>query len=228
MLATTNLSMTGISDGRGEDDLASFPLHRVRCLGNEPASPACVEAGSHMTLLQAADNQDEAEQPDWSPLLPSGLETAQQTMRVDSNCSTTFDTWLDENTILYNVCLIATRDTGIQGGLPAGRQCVCLSMGLWLICTMRMHRPTLPTCLGSSPLHLKHVFCRCWACSCGCCRPCSPLVLLQHLVSQSAHVPCRHSRPDQAQGRHGLLSAGSSGDDGSLVQAAAGAAGGTC
>lgn len=68
-------------------------------------------------MLQAHDHhgQDEAEQPDWSALLPTGLETTQQTMRVDSSCSTSYDTWLDENTILYNVSLVATREPAFTG-----------------------------------------------------------------------------------------------------------------
>ena len=68
--------------------------------------------------VQAHDSQDEAEHPDWEPLIPTGLEVAQQAMRVDSSCSTTHDTWLDENAILYNVSLTASRETGCSG-LPA-------------------------------------------------------------------------------------------------------------
>ena len=71
-------------------------------------------------------------------------------MRVDSNCSTTFDTWLDENTILYNVCLVATRDTGFSGergghnsqlGCLLGRQHACLGVGLGLSCTVVVTDP---------------------------------------------------------------------------------------
>ena len=63
--------------------------------------------------MQAMQNPASTSPPsalDWARILPSNLEAPAELMPVASNCSTSHNTWLQANPIVYNVRLRATRD----------------------------------------------------------------------------------------------------------------------